>query len=352
MQIKDRTSKKYFRIILAAIILFVLIYLSYIFYDIIIMITISLLVSLIFNPFVNMLEKMGFERLVSSLIVLTVSALLIVSGFWFLIPKIVNQFNAISKNITHENIQFLSSEIENFVNKFIPFVDAKEFVQLLNRKLANAVLSSVNNISNIVSSLLSLLALFIIVPFMTFFFLKDNKKIVKGIINIMPNKYFEVSYWVIRKISISLGKFVRGWIFDAVIVGVLAGTGLAILGVNNAMSIGFVAGVGHLIPYFGPIIGGIPAILISVAQFGDLSMLPKIVILFIIVYAVDNGFIQPNIYSKSTDLHPLVIIILIIMGSQLMGIFGMLLAVPTATVIKTAAKEIYYGYKNYRITRV
>jgi predicted PurR-regulated permease PerM len=167
----------------------------------------------------------------------------------------------------------------------------------------------------------------------------------------MPNRYFEVSYWVIRKISIQLGRFVRGWILDAFLVGFLSALGLSILGINNSVSIGVIAGIGHLIPYFGPIIGGIPAIIISVVQFGDLSMLPSIIIMFLIIYTIDNGFIQPNVFSKSTDFHPIVIIVLIIAGSSLMGVIGMLLAIPTATVVKTAAKEIYNGYKNYKIIK-
>lgn len=94
-----------------------------------------------------------------------------------------------------------------------------------------------------------------------------------------------------------------------------------------------------------------PAIIISIIQFGDLSMLPSITIMFVIIYTFDNGYIQPNVFSKGTDIHPLLIIILILIGSQAMGILGMLLAVPTATVMKTAAREIYYGYRNYRIIK-
>ena len=96
---------------------------------------------------------------------------------------------------------------------------------------------------------------------------------------------------------------------------------------KNSVTIGLIAGLGHLIPYFGPVIGGLPAILISIIQFGDFSKLPSILIMFLIVYTVDNGYIQPNVFSKSTDIHPLMIIILILIGSQVMGIFGMLLAV-------------------------
>jgi predicted PurR-regulated permease PerM len=71
-----------------------------------------------------------------------------------------------------------------------------------------------------------------------------------------------------------------------------------------------------------------------------------------IVYALDNGIVQPYVFSKSVDMHPIVIILLIIAGSQLFGVLGMLLAIPTATVIKTAATEIYFAFKNYKIARI
>ena len=233
----------------------------------------------------------------------------------------------------------------------IPFLDAKAIADKLSNFFSSLVFSTINNFTNILSSIVSVIAISVIVPFMTFFILKDNKWLIRSIINIMPNKYFEMSYSVINKISIQLGRYVRGWILDAFLVGLLSGVGLTILGIKNSVTIGIVAGIGHLIPYFGPIVGGVPAILISIIQFGDLSMLPSIIFMFLLIYAFDNGFIQPNVFSKSTDFHPLIIIILIIAGEQLLGIFGMLIAVPTATVIRTAAKEIYSGFKNYKIIK-
>ncbi len=71
-----------------------------------------------------------------------------------------------------------------------------------------------------------------------------------------------------------------------------------------------------------------------------------------IIYAIDNGFVQPYVFSRSVEMHPIFIILLIIAGGQLFGVLGMLLAVPTATVIKTAAKETYYALKNYKIAKL
>jgi predicted PurR-regulated permease PerM len=146
--------------------------------------------------------------------------------------------------------------------------------------------------------------------------------------------------------------FVRAWIFDATFVGTMLGFGFYFIGIPSALPLGVIAGLGHLIPYFGPIIGGVPAIILSIMQTGDLSQVPLIIIAVLAVYAVDNGFVQPYVFGKSVDIHPILIILLIIAGGQIFGLLGMLLAVPVATVIKTTAMEIYFAFKNYRIVRV
>ena len=316
------------------------------------MLAISILIAMIFNPLVKVFENRNLSRLLSVLIVFLISGVTIFFGLSVLIPKIAKQMNTISEALTQENITVILSQIEKGISTYIPFVDSTDLAQRLSEFFSTLVFDSIDNISNIVSSIVSVIAISIIVPFMTFFILKDNQRIINGVINLMPNRYFEVSYWVIWKIRQQLGRFVRGWILDAFFVGTMSAIGLSILGIQNSITIGFVAGVGHLIPYFGPLIGGLPAVIISLIQFGDLSMLPSIIIMFLIVYTLDNGYIQPNVFSKSTDMHPLMIIILILAGSQVLGIFGMLLAVPIATVVRTAAREIYFGYKNYQIIRL
>ncbi|GJQ61765.1 MAG: AI-2E family transporter [Melioribacteraceae bacterium] len=329
-----------------------LLYFSFLFLDIIIVLIISLLVAMIFNPLITILEKNGISRLVSVILVFTVSVVVIFFGFSVLIPKIVSQVNAITQSINQETVSTLVNQIEERLKAYVPFLAETDIAKELSNFFNNVFIGTINNISDIVSSIFSVISIVVIVPFLSFFLLKDKNRIIKGLIDIMPNKYFEMSFSVINKMSLQLGRFVRAWIFDAFLVGFLASIGLSILGIDNSITIGIIAGIGHLIPYFGPVIGGLPALIISLIQFGDFSMLPAISIMFVIIYTFDNGYIQPNVFSKSTDIHPLMIIILILMGSKVMGILGMLLAVPTATVVKTAAREIYHGYKNYKIIKM
>lgn len=352
MAITEQSLRKIYKIALTIAGIGVIYYFALSFFNLIIMLAVALLISMIFDPIVNWLEQQGVNRLLASLVVLIGALVILLTGFSVLIPKIVNQMNRIGSSFTEENVNMIIQEVEAAINVYFPFIDSSNLAEKIGNFISSAVFDSIDNISNIVTSIFSVIAIVIIVPFMTFFLLKDKAKIIKGIINIMPNRYFEMSYAVINRISHDLGRFVSGWILDAFFVGVMAAIGLAILGIDNSISIGLIAGIGHLIPYFGPIIGGLPAVLISIIQFGDLSMLPSIIIMFIIIYSFDNGYVQPNVFSKSTDMHPLLIIVLILLGSQIMGVFGMLLAVPIATVVKTAAREIYHGYRNYKIIKV
>jgi len=322
------------------------------FLDVIILLSISTLIALIFNPIVNRLEQFGVSRVWAVLVVFLLVGGVITLAVSFLLPKLLNQLDTISNNLSQEKVTIMVTQIQDFLKHYIPFIKTIDINKNITEFLTKLVYDVINNLSVILTSIFSVIAFIIIIPFMTFFILKDTKQIFKGIINVMPNRYFEMAYLVLIKIGEQLGRFVRGWILDAIFVGSLVAICLSIIGVENSISIGFVAGLGHLIPYFGPLIGGVPAIVISLLQFGDFSMLPSITFTFLLIYTFDNGFVQPNIFSKSTDLHPLVIIVLIIVGNQFLGVIGMLLAVPIATVVKTAAFEIYHGYKNYKIIKL
>lgn len=352
MASQENRSKAVIRSVLGIGLIAFLGYLSYMFLDLIFLVIIALLIAFIFNPVVSFLENRGMKRFLAVIVVFALIGVIVVFGISVMIPKIGSQFNLLAKLITKENINKLLLQLQTNIDDYLPFLNASDLAIKIEEFISTFFLTSVNNLTEILGGIVSAIAIIIIVPFITFFLLKDNKQIVKGIVNIMPNKYFEFSFTVIDKTSKQLGKYVRGWILDAFLVGFVAGVGLWILGIQNSATIGLIAGVGHLIPYFGPLIGGLPAVIISLVQFGDLSKLPEILILFTIIYSFDNGYVQPNIFSKTTDFHPLMIILLILMGSQLLGILGMLLAVPVATVMKTAAKEIYFGYKNYKIIRV
>jgi predicted PurR-regulated permease PerM len=329
-----------------------LLYLIYLISGVLIIFILSILLAFIFQPFVLILEKNGLNRVTAIVAAFSATGIVIYFTFSFLVPNLLYQMDQFAGMIQaisiHQRILAIDKEIHNFLPFFRPGELSKRFEQFISSGIVN----SFDKITSILSGILSILILVVIVPFITFFILKDSKIIMRGMLQIVPNNYFEMSYWVMKKVAVQLGRYVRGWVFDAAFVGIACGLGYYIIGVPNALPLGLISGLGHLVPYFGPILGGIPAIIITVIQYGDFSHVPSVILMILIVYAIDNGLVQPYVYSKSVDMHPLIIILLILIGSQLFGVLGMLLAIPTATVIKTLTKEMYFALKNYKIAKL
>ena len=348
----ERLNKKSVRIILAIFAFFSVLYLAYLLTNIFVLVALSVLLGFIFAPFVRILEGQGFSRTLSTLIVFTAFGFLVYLGLSFVIPKFFVQMDQLILELKDFSLNEELNSIEKKILSVFPLFHKGELATKVQNIISTSFNDSINHITTYVSSIVSIAAFLFIVPFITFFLLKDSAAIQKGLIHIVPNKYFEMSYWILKRITLQLGRFVRGWIFDAAFVGVFIGFGFYFIGLPNAMPLGVIAGLGHLVPYLGPIIGGVPAIILSIMQTGDLSQVPLIVLIVSLTYTVDNGFVQPYVFSKSVDMHPIIIILLIIAGSELFGLIGMLLAVPTATVIKTAATEIYFAYKNYSIAKL
>ena len=348
----DITYKKFFKPLLWLAGIIVSLYLLYLLSDIIIIISIAILLSFIFAPIVTVFEARGFNRLTSTLITFGIFGSVLYLGSSVVIPKFATQMDQLISALEDFKFTDALASIEAAIINYLPFIEPGDITKRIQEFFSSQFINSFESFTSILSSIVSVAALIVIVPFITFFLLKDSKRILQGMLNLMPNKYFEMSYWVLKKVSLQLGLFVRAWIFDATFVGVMIGFGFYSIGLENALPLGVIAGLGHLIPYFGPIIGGIPAVIISVVQFGDFSQVPIITFIVLLTYALDNGFVQPYVFGKSVDMHPIMIILLIIAGGTLFGLIGMLLAVPVATVIKTFAKEIYFATKNYRIARV
>lgn len=348
----DQSYKRIKKILLWILALFIFFYLTYLLSDIIIILIISVLLAFIFDPLISMLEQEGFNRLASTLFIFFGVGFFVYLGLSFIIPKFTFQMNQLIEALRNFNLHEQLVILEKEIKLLLPFFTVGELSKRVEDFINNQIINPFDSISIVLSSIVSVVAILVIVPFITFFLVKDSRSIMQGILQVMPNNYFEVSYYILKKVSIQIGRFVRAWIFDASFVGICCGLGFYIIGIDNALPLGVIAGLGHLVPYLGPLLGGIPAAIISIIQYGDLSHIPLIAIVLLLVYTLDNGFVQPYVFSKSVDMHPIIIILLIISGSQLFGVLGMLLAVPTAAVVRTLLKEVYFAFKNYKIAKI
>jgi predicted PurR-regulated permease PerM len=204
--------------------------------------------------------------------------------------------------------------------------------------------------TQLLSGVVSGLMLLVIVPIVTFFFLKEGRRITHGMIELVPNGYFEITLNLMHSINNSIGGYIRGQLLAVAVVAALSVIGLSLIDMNYALPVGVVAGLANMIPYLGPLIGIFSASVVALATLGGSAMVTKVFILFLFIQIIDNVLIQPMVVAKSVDLHPLVVMVVVMIGSDLWGMVGMLVAVPVTGILKVSGQTLYEGLRGYRVT--
>ncbi len=308
---------------------------------------IAILLSFVLKPLVRFFEiSVGMNRTFSIAVVFVLLGAFAFFNGSRAVPVVMDSVRDIYQRFQHFPLDQKIDELLRSFASGIPVIDPQTASQKVRAMIDSSLSSAGQSAAAAAGSLFS----FFIIPFVTYFALAEGDKAAKKLLERVPNKYFEMTLNVVDKIQKDLVGYLRGWILDSVIVGIINIIGYYIIGVNYPIVLGVIAGISNLIPYVGPFVGVVPAILISVTQTGDLSMVTPILLFLLAVQAIDNIIVQPLCFSKTVDMHPLTVIVVLIVGNQLLGVLGMLLAIPVYTILKVTAVESYWGLKHYRIT--
>lgn len=354
---------KYILIIIGLILLG---YILWYFKNIVAYILISVVLSFIGRPVVDVLGKVKIKKLKMPMALRAFIALLILwalflSFFRVFIPLITKQAEELSQlnvQTVLTNLEEPINKVDNFVTSFIFTEEDKQFS--LKDYVAEKFISLVNiaTVSNIIGAIANLLGNFAVaalaVSFITFFFLKDKKMFAEAIILFIPPKHEESIREVINSIRKLLMRYFIGIIIQITSIILLITLGLMIAGINfhEGMIIGLFVGMMNVIPYIGPIIGIFFGLILGTVTHLDLSLYSELLpllgymaLVFVIVQVIDNLVFQPLIYSSSVNAHPMEIFLVILIGGSFAGILGMILAVPTYTVLRVIAKEFFNNFK-------
>ena len=190
---------------------------------------------------------------------------------------------------------------------------------------------------NIVSNTLWAL---ILTPILTFFLLNDALSIRNAILNLSPNRFFESSYEIAHLIEDKISSYIIAKIIEALIVGLLALIALGVFGFPYSALLALIAGVTNIVPYFGPIIGFAPIILIPILDPQYAHLLYPAILMSLTINVIDLALIFPILVSKIIDLHPLFVLFSVLIGSHLGGPLGILVAIPIAAIIKIVLMQV------------
>lgn len=308
---------------------------------------VSMLAAYILDPVASFLEYKGMSRTQATIIIFILIATVLTVTFAFLIPPIINELAAIQQNIGSGDSANFFDKIEAAIHKNVPFIDEGELD--IQGKINTLVEGLASSIFSIIGSVVSIVTTIIIIPFAVFFLLKDGRDLKKAFISMIPNRRFEMALNILHKTDQQLGGYLRGQFFDALTVGILATFAMWLLDIRYYFLIGIFAGLTNMIPYVGPLAGMITAITVVLINGGGGHLMVMVAVAFIIIQLLDNVLIQPLVVAKSVNLHPLLIIFVVIIGGQFFGILGMVLAVPATGIIKVLGLEFYNGFKKYKM---
>lgn len=354
--------KKYTNYIWYLLAIVVIGYLVYRFSFIIVWVLIAAVISFIGQPLSASIGKLRIGKFKLPKAVTSIIALMaILIGFLSLaaifVPLILKEVNTIS-SINWDNFKFdFSSGIEWLNQKAheTQLIPAEQnLLDVVVDKLKN--IFSISSVAAVLNSILGTAGNFVVglfsVAFIAFFFIKDELLFEETILLLIPLKEHHKVREIITDSKILLKRYFIGVILELLGVMTIITLALWIFGVENALLIGFFAGLMNIIPYLGPLIGTAIGLvlgfttLLATGHIDDLwSTMIKIGSVLIGANYIDNLLLQPLIYSNSVKAHPLEIFIVIIMGGSLAGIWGMLLAIPVYTVMRLIARQFLSKFR-------
>jgi predicted PurR-regulated permease PerM len=244
------------------------------------------------------------------------------------------RINTVFKSYFPESTQQFA--FQDYFYQFITNIRAN-FPETLQR----SYLFVSRNIGGTVTFILGL----VLIPLMGFYFLIDAEKFKRAFKLLFPRTYNERIETTIWQMNLMLGKYVRGQLTLSLIMGTLVAVGLTVMGVKYALLLGIIAGIAELVPMAGPIIGFVPAGLLA------LAMGPWKLVLVIIYYALlhlfENNYLVPRVMGKNMDLHPLTVIIAMMIGAQVFGLVGVLIALPVTAAVKIVLNVLVFKREEF-----
>jgi putative permease len=303
--------------------------------------SLAYILSLALNPIVNWLMKLNLSKTKATIAVFVILVFFIGIPLVKVIPVLSMQTQDIQYSIPkiEEYVIHQYAVVTDFIKAKTGHEVADGYIFQTLAQLESWASEFVVKLPNYLATLLEWIFL---VPFFTFFMIRDGDTFKKTFLSFTPNTIFERFYYVMHVFNRQLGDYFFAKFVEAVIVGGIITVGLLMMGVNNAAILGFLAGLTNIVPYVGPILGVIPAVF---SMMLDPTMTPSlmggVMILYAIANAVDAFFVFPFLVSKIVNLHPMIVAISVIVGSHYAGITGMVISIPVVAAIKLIITEIY-----------
>lgn len=305
-------------------------------------ILIAFTLAYMITPILKKMEKFGIDRKYSFGIVILVglaaTILTVLIGIPIIgteITQIQSDWPTIQERINNELLQETEIDGEKYYHSPILNTDFEA------SRIDTYISGFTGNLNTIISdSMTMILKFLLIVPLVTYILVSQGENAKKRILKSIPNKYFEMGNAILHSINKSISNFIAAKIIQTVILSIVATVGFTLIGLRLPLLMGLIVGVINIIPYIGPLIGAIPPVGIAYLLMDTRTAIFALIVIAV-VQAVDNFFIQPVLLPKLVNENAVVVLIVTLLGAELYGALGMVIAIPVYSIVKIILQKSY-----------
>ena len=319
----------------------------YLMSSVLIPVIISFTLYALFEPATICLVRHNFNHSVSILIVLLLLVFLGFIAIGFALPQLIDQISLLQAKLPQ-----ILSKLEIFLTYYSDEFSKQIGIDLEVSEVIISLLSQSSSLGqslllNISNKLLGFAIISLLVPFLTYYLLKDFKKVRNRLMNWLPNSSFELGWLIYHRVATQLQAYTRGVMIQSMIMASICAIGFTLIGIDIAVLLGGLTGLLNLVPYVGPIISIVLTLLVASAMTPfDPSMLYLGVLVIIIAQIVDNVVVVPAVIAQAVNLHPVQVILGIIIFGSLFGTLGVILAIPAIATAKIFYNNLYADIHN------
>ncbi|MBB3127145.1 putative PurR-regulated permease PerM [Paenibacillus rhizosphaerae] len=307
---------------------------------------VAMIISYVLNPVVCMLAARKMPRGIAVLLIyavfLTCLAVILIN----LIPMLIEQMEELNEHLP-EMTMHAQNIMNNLDNRGFP-VGIKEGVDQWLLQWEDRLAKGISNFMDHIGSTINIVLNIFIIPFLIFYILKDFDVFERAVVSLLPRTRRKASVRLLKEIDEALGNYVRGQFLVCLIVGILAYIGYMIIGMPYALLMASIVAVFNIVPYLGPFLGAAPAVVM--ASTISWKMVLMVIIVNWLCQLLESNIVSPQVVGKKLHLHPMLIIFALLVGGEIAGVVGLILAVPLFAVLKVIVQHFFAYYVKRKTT--
>ncbi len=308
--------------------------------DILLPFILSAFFAYLLTPLITRIESFGVRREAAVAALYMVFIAVFAGSIAIFMPRLVGEAIILKNNYPHyvEQTKKMAADVQDRVERRYPFVREKGIIDAGIAQGQSLIHKEISRIPSLLLNVFSIFSVIILIPILTFFMLLSGSRLFDRILTYIPSRHVETGLGMVYEAEMVLGKYIRGQMIETMSVGAMSVAGLMALGIDYAILIGVFTGFANMIPYLGPPLGAIAAVLVGIIKFQSFVMVVKIIVLFWAIQFIDNHFIQPVVIGGGVNLSPVVMVFSLMAGAKFFGMLGLIFAVPVAAIVKVLLK--------------